>query len=116
MVNPNRMRVVERVQRELVAHQFNKDTKDDIFTVLSWYRCHKFPDFDEDGVPILKIVTSESSPEEIIITYGDWVILDNTTDTVVEVLSDEEFQSKYVSVEKINVQGNGFGDISIIPC
>ena len=114
MANPNRMRVVERVQRELVAHQFNKDTKDDIYTVLSWYHCHKFPDFDEDGVPILKIVTPESSPEEIIITYGDWVILDNTTDTVVEVLSDKEFQSKYVSVEEINIQGNGFDNI--IPC
>lgn len=114
MANPNRMRVVERVQRELVAHQFNKDTKDGIYTVLSWYHCHKFPDFDENGVPILKIATPESSPEEIIITYGDWVILDNTTDTVVEVLSDKEFQSKYVSVEEINIQGNGFENI--IPC
>lgn len=114
MANPNRMRVVERVQRELVAHQFNKDTKDDIYIVLSWYHCHKFPDFDENGVPILKIVTPESSPEEIIITYGDWVILDNTTDTVVEVLSDKEFQSKYVSAEEINIQRNGFDNI--IPC
>lgn len=93
------MKVIERVQKELVAHQFNNDTKDGLFMLLHWYHCSVDPSFDKDNNPIMKIRFGEDY-EEKTINFTDWIILDNNTDTVVEVLSDREFTVKYESIPK----------------
>lgn len=95
--NKDRMKVVERVQKELIAYQFNNDNKDDIFTLLAWYHCNRYPSFDKDKTPIMKL-TIGNSTDEIEVKFGDWIILDNISDTVVEVLHNNEFYSKYRSV------------------
>ena len=88
------MKVVERYKKELVAHQFTNDSKDGIFLLLHWYSCSVDPSFDKDGKPIMKIRFGEEYKEHTI-NFGDYIILDNTNDKVVEVLSEEEFNNKY---------------------
>lgn len=107
------MKVVERYKKELVAHQFTKDSKDGIFLLLHWYNCSVDPSFDKDGKPIMKIRFGEEYKEHTI-NFGDYIILDNTNDKVVEVLSEEEFNNKY---EIYDMRQPGVGDTNIIvPC
>lgn len=106
------MKVVERYKKELVAHQFTKDSKDGIFLLLHWYSCSVDPSFDKDGKPIMKIRFGEEYKEHTI-NFGDYIILDNTNDKVVEVLSEEEFNNKY---EIYNMRQPGVGDTIIVPC
>ena len=99
------MKVVERYKKELVAHQFTKDSKDGIFLLLHWYSCSVDPSFDKDGKPIMKIRFGEEYKEHTI-NFGDYIILDNTNDKVVEVLSEEEFNNKYEIYDVRRLNGN----------
>lgn len=99
------MKVVERYKKELVAHQFTKDSKDGIFLLLHWYNCSVDPSFDKDGKPIMKIRFGEEYKEHTI-NFGDYIILDNTNDKVVEVLSEEEFNNKYEIYDVRRLNGN----------
>lgn len=99
------MKVVERYKKELVAHQFTNDSKDGIFLLLHWYSCSVDPSFDKDGKPIMKIRFGEEYKEHTI-NFGDYIILDNTNDKVVEVLSEEEFNNKYEIYDVRRLNGN----------
>lgn len=99
------MKVVERYKKELVAHQFTKDSKDGIFLLLHWYNCSVDPSFDKNGKPIMKIRFGEDYKEHTI-NFGDYIILDNTNDKVVEVLSEEEFNNKYEIYDVRRLNGN----------
>ena len=99
------MKVVERYKKELVAHQFTNDSKDGIFLLLHWYSCSVDPSFDKDGKPIMKIRFGEEYKEHTI-NFGDYIILDNTNDKVVEVLSEEEFNNKYEIYDVRRLTGN----------
>lgn len=112
--NKYMMKVVERVQKELIAYQFNKENKDDIFTLLAWYHCSRYPSFDEHKTPTMKL-TIGNSKDEIEVKYGDWIILDNISDTVVEVLHNNEFHVKYRNVYEPVSRGISNGSITV-PC
>lgn len=99
------MKVVERYKKELVAHQFTNDSKDGIFLLLHWYSCSVDPSFDKDWKPIMKIRFGEEYKEHTI-NFGDYIILDNTNDKVVEVLSEEEFNNKYEIYDVRRLNGN----------
>lgn len=92
------MKVVERVKKEYVAHHFTNDNKDFIWELLHWYHCNAHPTFGADGKPTLTIRVGNKP--EVVIKLGEWIILDNTTDTVVEILSDEQFKEKYKNAEE----------------
>ena len=97
------MKVVERVKKEYVAHQFTNENKDFIWELLHWYHCNAHPTFDADGKATLTIRV-DNKPE-VVVKLGEWVILDNTTDTVVEILSDEKFKDKYKNAEELYLTG-----------
>lgn len=104
------MKVVERYKKELVAHQFTNDNKDDIFLLLHWYNCSVDPSFNSDGKPIMKIRFGEEY-KEYTINFGDYIILDNINNKVVEVLSEEEFNNKY---EIYDMRLPSIGDTNVI--
>lgn len=105
---------VERVVRELVAHQFTNYTKDSLFMLLHWYHCSVDPSFDKDNNPIMKIRFGENC-EERTVKFTDWVILDNNTDTVVEILTDEQFTVKYKTVPEPIITDTTIGtDFAIV--
>ena len=117
------MKVVERVKKEYVAHQFTNENKDFIWELLCWYHCNAHPTFGADGKATLTIRV-DNKPE-VVVKLGEWVILDNTTDTVVEILSDEKFKDKYKNAEElyltgapniINVPYQQQVDNGVIPC
>lgn len=117
------MKVVERVKKEYVAHQFTNENKDFIWELLHWYHCNTHPTFGADGKATLTI-RIDNKPE-VVVKLGEWVILDNTTDTVVEILSDEKFKDKYKNAEElyltgapniINVPYQQQVDNGVIPC
>lgn len=105
------MKVVERYKKELVAHQFTKDNKDSIFFLLHWYNCSVDPSFDKDGKPIMKIRFGEEYKEHTI-NFGDYIILDNTNDKVVEVLSEKEFNNKYEIYDMIPPSNGNITEIA----
>ena len=92
------MKVVERVKKEYVAHQFTNENKDFIWELLHWYHCNAHPTFGADGKATLTIRV-DNKPE-VVVKLGEWIVLDNTTDTVVEILSDEKFKDKYKNAEE----------------
>lgn len=104
------MKVAEHIQKELIAHKFNNDTKDDIFLLLGWYNCTRFPSFDNDKNPILKIGFGEEYTEKVV-NFGDYIILDNTENKVIEVLTEEEFDNKYT----IKTNATGYPIMEVIP-
>ena len=117
------MKVVERVKKEYAAHQFTNENKDFIWELLHWYHCNTYPTFGADGKATLTIRV-DNKPE-VVVKLGEWVILDNTTDTVVEILSDEKFKDKYKNAEElyltgapniINVPYQQQVDNGVIPC
>lgn len=110
------MKVVEKRTKQLVAHQFTDESKDDLFMLLHWYKCSIDPSFDEENTPIMKIRFGERY-EEKTVSFGDWVVLDNSTNTVVEVINNNDFNEKYESGEHIHTSDNfkSLNDI-INPC
>lgn len=110
------MKVVEKRTKQLVAHQFTDESKDDLFMLLHWYKCSIDPSFDEENTPIMKIRFGEKY-EEKIVSFGDWVVLDNNANTVVEIINDKDFNEKYELAEYTHTSDN-FKSLSemINPC
>lgn len=94
------MRVVKREQITYEALQFTNESKDDIYTILTWYKCQKYPSFDDDNNPVL-ILQYGLSSKEVRVSLGDWIILDPMDSTVVKVISDDEFTKKYMGVKDL---------------
>ena len=53
---------------EIEAMQFTDEMKDRVFNFVS---CNRYPDFDEQGKPVLRIQTLEG---EMTAALGDWII------------------------------------------
>lgn len=53
----------------VVAWQFTDESKNQVFNNTT---CHRYPDFDQDGNPTLRIRTPEGTEETA--HFGDWVV------------------------------------------
>lgn len=103
------MKVVKKEQKLYEALQFTNESKDDIYAILAWYKCQRYPSFDDDNNPIL-LLQYEMSTDEVKVSFGDWIILDTDNNTVVEVLDDEKFNKKYMPM----IDTNTFPGVEIV--
>lgn len=99
------MKIVKKEQKSYEALQFTNESKDDIYAILAWYKCQRYPSFDDDNNPIL-LLQYGMSTDEVKVSFGDWVILDTDNNTVVEVLDDEKFNKKYMPMTDTNTFPN----------
>ena len=103
------MKVVKREQKLYEALQFTNESKDDIYAILAWYKCQRYPSFDDDNNPIL-LLQYGMSTDEVKVSFGDWIILDTDNNTVVEILDDEKFNKKYIPM----IDTNTFPNVEIV--
>ena len=103
------MKVVKKEQKLYEALQFTNESKADIYAILSWYKCPKYPSFDDNNNPIL-LLQYGMSTDEVKVSFGDWIILDTDNNTVVEVLDDEKFNKKYMPM----IDTNTFPGVEIV--
>lgn len=103
------MKVVKKEQKLYEALQFTNESKDDIYAILAWYKCQRYPSFDDDNNPIL-LLQYGMSTDEVKVSFGDWIILDTDNNTVVEILDDEKFNKKYIPM----IDTNTFPNVEIV--
>ena len=103
------MKVVKREQKLYEALQFTNESKDDIYAILAWYKCQRYPSFDDGNNPIL-LLQYGMSTDEVKVSFGDWIILDTDNNTVVEILDDEKFNKKYIPM----IDTNTFPNVEIV--
>lgn len=83
----------------LEAFQFTNESKDGVLFRLRCVNCNCNAIFDADNNPAILIYFSDNSEHEVHFT--DWVILDEVNNILVELLTDEQFQKKYISKEEV---------------
>lgn len=103
------MKVIKKEQKLYEALQFTNESKDNIYAILAWYKCQRYPSFDDDNNPIL-LLQYGMSTDEVKISFGDWIILDTDNNTVIEVLDDEKFNKKYMPM----IDTNTFPNVEIV--
>ena len=103
------MKVVKKEQKLYEALQFTNESKDDIYAILAWYKCQRYPSFDDDNNPIL-LLQYGMSTDEVKVSFGDWIILDTDNNTVVEILDDEKFNNEYLPM----IDTNTFPNVEIV--
>lgn len=103
------MKVVKKEQKIYEALQFTNESKDDIYAILAWYKCQRYPSFDDDNNPIL-LLQYGMSTDEVKVSFGDWIILDTDNNAVIEVLDDEKFNKKYMPM----IDTNTFPEVKIV--